>query len=79
MDDFFFSTGAIWKERQHEVTNITKSSSHDKKVIPKKSMALRKEYIQGNASFNTPIKQVKQYIEEVEISMFFMTIDTLIT
>jgi len=71
MDDFCFSTGAIGKGRQQELTNVTMSSSHDKRVIHKKSMALEKGYMQVNASSHPSIKQVKQNIQEVETSMFF--------
>ncbi|WMV55080.1 hypothetical protein MTR67_048465 [Solanum verrucosum] len=63
---FGFFTGAIGKGRQQELTNVTMSSSHDKRVIHKKSMALEKGYMQVNASFHPSIKQVKQNIQEVE-------------
>lgn len=79
MDDFFFSTGAIEKGRQHGLTNVTMSSSHVKKAIQKKSMTLKNVYMQLNTSFNPPIKKVKKDLEEVETSLFFMTVDILIT
>ncbi|KAH0705738.1 hypothetical protein KY289_010814 [Solanum tuberosum] len=59
-------TSAIGKGRQQELINVTMSSSHDKRGIQKKSMALEKEYMQVNASFHPSIKQVKQNIQEVE-------------
>ncbi|KAH0715099.1 hypothetical protein KY284_008004 [Solanum tuberosum] len=61
-------TSAIGNGRQQELTNVTMSSSHDKRVIHKKSMALEKGYMQVNASFHPSIKQVKQNIQEVETS-----------
>ncbi|KAH0709578.1 hypothetical protein KY284_011005 [Solanum tuberosum] len=61
-------TSANGKGRQQELTNVTMSSSHDKRVIHKKSMALEKGYMQVNASSHPSIKQVKQNIQEVETS-----------
>jgi len=72
IDECYFSTGAIEKGRQQQLTNVPMSSSHEKRAINENSnMSLEKEYMQVNTSFHPSTKQAKQYIHDVETSMFF--------
>ncbi|KAK6786305.1 hypothetical protein RDI58_014830 [Solanum bulbocastanum] len=69
-------SSAIEKGRQQQLTNVPMSSSHEKRAINEKSnISLEKEYMQVNTSFHPSTKQAKQYIHDVERSIFFHDFD----